>query len=99
MAETTKKGNAPETRTVKVTYAGYTCVCIVKDWGDSESIDIEVKVGKQSVFKVYDCRIVDGENGKFLSFPSRKGSDGNYYNRARITDSDMCEAIIAAIEE
>jgi len=99
MAETTKKGNAPETRTVKGTYAGYTCVCIVKDWGDSESIDIEVKVGKQSVFKVYDCRIVDAENGKFLSFLSRKGSDGNYYNRARITDSDMCEAIIAAIEE
>ena len=33
MAKTTKKGNAPETRTVKVTYTGYTCVCIVKDWG------------------------------------------------------------------
>ena len=99
MAKTTKKGNAPETRTVKVTYTGYTCVCIVKDWGDSESIDIEVTVGKQSLFTVYGCRIVDGKNGKFLAFPSRKGSDGNYYNHARITDADMCEAIIEAIEE
>ena len=99
MAKTTKKGNAPETRTVKVTYTDYTCVCIVKDWGDSESVDIEVTVGKQSLFTVYGCRIVDGKNGKFLSFPSRKDSDGNYYNYARITDSDMCDAIIEAIEE
>ena len=56
MAKTTKKGNAPETRTVKVTYTGYTCVCTVKDWGDSESVDIEVTVGKQSLFTVYRQR-------------------------------------------
>lgn len=99
MEKTTKKGNAPATRTVKVTYTLYTCVCIVKDWGDSETIDIEITVGKQSLFIVYGCRIVEGKNGKFLAFPSRKGSDDNYYNYARITDTDMCEAIIEAIEE
>lgn len=99
MAKTTKKGNAPETRTVKVTYTGYTCACTVKDWGDSESVDIEISVGKQSLFTIYGCRIVAGKNGKFLAFPSRKGSDGNYYNHARINDSDMCDAIIDAITD
>lgn len=29
---------------------------------------------------IYGCRLVDGKNGTFVSFPSRKGSDGNYYS-------------------
>ena len=99
MAKTTKKGNAPETRTVTVPYTGYTCARLVKDWGENETVDMQITVGKQSLFIGYGCRIVDSKNGKCLSFPSRTGSDGHYYSHARITDKDMCKAIIEAIEE
>lgn len=28
---------------------------------------------------IYGCRVVEGKNGDFISFPQRKGSDGKYY--------------------
>lgn len=37
---------------------------------------------------IYGCRIVSGKNGDFISFPSRKGSDGKYYNHAYIDLTD-----------
>lgn len=33
--------------------------------------------------------ICDGKNGMFLSLPSRKGKDGNYYNDVTIYDKDF----------
>ena len=29
---------------------------------------------------IYNCKIVDGKKGPFLSYPSYEGSDGKYYN-------------------
>lgn len=29
---------------------------------------------------IYGCVLREGRNGAFISFPSRKGSDGKYYN-------------------
>lgn len=31
---------------------------------------------------IYNCRIVDGKKGAFLSFPYYQGLDGKYYNYA-----------------
>jgi DNA-binding cell septation regulator SpoVG len=44
--------------------------------------------------------VVEGKNGDFLSFPSRKGKDGKYYSIcwARLSEDDQKE-IIAAIEK
>lgn len=52
---------------------------------------------------IYNCKIVDGKNGYFLSMPSYEGSDDNYYNYAYINkDSDLSTEIndlVASLEE
>ena len=49
---------------------------------------------------IYGMTVVEGKNGDFLSFPSRKGNDGKYYSIcwARLSEDDQ-NAIIAAIEK
>lgn len=39
------------------------------------AFDIEI-----NGIKIYGCTIMQGKNGRFISFPQRKGSDGKYYN-------------------
>lgn len=48
---------------------------------------------------IYGCKLLEGSNGVFIAFPSRKGSDGKYYNHARFTDMpvDLPDAIAEAI--
>lgn len=29
---------------------------------------------------IYGCRVVEGKNGDFISFPQQKGRDNKYYN-------------------
>lgn len=49
---------------------------------------------------IYNCRVVEGKNGDFVSFPSRKGSDGNYYSHAyiKLTDEDT-KKIVGLVEK
>lgn len=49
--------------------------------------------------KVYGCRVAEGKNGDFISFPSRKGTDGKYYNHVYIPlGEDDQKAILEAVE-
>lgn len=49
--------------------------------------------------KVYGCRVVEGKNGDFISWPSRKGSDDKYYNYVYIPlGEDDQKAILEAVE-
>lgn len=50
---------------------------------------------------VYGCRIYDGSDGKpFISFPSRKGNDGKYWNHvyAKLSEEQV-EDLAKQIEE
>mgnify|MGYP002515963600 CR=1 FL=1 len=49
---------------------------------------------------IYNCRVVEGKNGDFISFPARKGSDGNYYSHAyiKLTEDDT-KKIIGQVEK
>lgn len=49
---------------------------------------------------IYNCRVVEGKNGDFISFPARKGSDGNYYSHAyiKLTEDDT-KKIIGLVEK
>ena len=49
---------------------------------------------------IYGCRVVEGKNGDFISFPQKKGNDGKYWNIAyvKLTD-DEAKAIIAEVEK
>lgn len=43
---------------------------------------------------IYNCKIVEGKKTNFLSMPSYKGSDDNYYNYVYIDkDSDLAAEI------
>ena len=35
---------------------------------------------------IKDCRLVDGVNGLFISYPSKKGNDGVYYDSLWLSD-------------
>jgi len=64
---------------------------------DDGAITFDMIINEVSI---YGCRLVDGKNGKFVSFPSRKGKDGNYYSHAfyKLTNDDTAN-IVAQIEE
>lgn len=49
---------------------------------------------------IYNCRVIEGKNGDFISFPARKGSDGNYYSHAyiKLTDEDT-KKIVGQVEK
>ena len=49
---------------------------------------------------IYGCRLVEGKNGIFVSFPQRKGNDGKYYNiaYAPLSGADI-DNIVAQIEK
>ena len=49
---------------------------------------------------IYNCRVVEGKNGDFISFPARKGSDGNYYSHVYIKlTGDDTKKIIGLVEK
>lgn len=48
-----------------------------KEYKNSCFIDLRI-----NGVKIYGCRYVEGKNGDFISFPSHKGKDGEYYNDA-----------------
>ena len=49
---------------------------------------------------INNCRVVEGKDGDFISFPSRKGNDGKYYKHvyANISPEDS-KAILAKVEK
>ena len=89
----------------KVTYlttkvAGMTIEIVKKAWSDGGvSCDVTLSINKAEIVTIYGIRVVEGKNGKFLSMPSRKGSDGTYYSHARIVDNDICNAIVETVTE
>lgn len=48
---------------------------------------------------IYGCKVVEGKNGDFISFPSHKGKDGKYWNHVyiKLSDDDTKE-IISQVE-
>ncbi len=50
---------------------------------------------------IYGCKIVEGKNGDFVSFPSRKGKNGKYYSYAYVkltaSDVDAIESLISTM--
>ena len=66
---------------------------------DDGSITFNMQV--DGFVTIYGCRIYDGKDGKpFIAFPSRKGSDGKYWNHVFIKLSDdQAEDIARQVEE
>lgn len=84
-----------------------------KDHGDVFKVDnvryVEGKNGKNGFafftliyydMKIYSCKVLTGEHGDFVAFPSSKGKDGNYYNIAwmELSEADT-KSIIKMVED
>lgn len=69
----------------------------VKEWKDG-GITLTLVVNG---ITIHGCRIIQTEKGDwFLSFPSRKGSDGKYYKHVWFeVDDAMKELIEAAVNK
>ena len=46
----------------------------------SFNLILRTGAGKDPFMIVRGCRIVQGQNGEFISYPSRKQDDGKYWN-------------------
>lgn len=69
-----------------------------KDNGITFALNLELE--EDRVCTIYGCRIVGGKQGNFISFPSRKGTDGKYYSHAYIAlTTEETEEIIQAVME
>lgn len=80
------KFNTGNTQAKEQIKAATLSVSHVKEWDNGVTFTLTV-----DRVSIYGCRIVSGKNGDFISFPSRKGSDGKYYNHAYIdlTDTEI----------
>ena len=95
-----KQSTNPKVMNHTTKVAGVTIEVAKKIWSDdSVSCDVTLSINKAEIVTVYGIRLVDGKKGKFLSMPSRKGSDGKYYSHARIVDNDICNAILETVTE
>lgn len=94
------KSTNPKTTYLTTKVAGMTIEIVKKTWSDGGvSCDVTLSINKAEIVTIYGIRLVEGKNGKFLSMPSRKGSDGTYYSHARIVDNDICNAILETVTE
>ena len=94
------KSTNPKTTYLTTKVAGVSIEIVKKTWSDGNiSCDVTLSINKAEIVTVYGIRVVEGKNGKFLSMPSRKGSDGTYYSHARIVDNDICNAILETVTE
>ena len=94
------KSNTPKTTNLTTKVAGVTIEIVKKTWSDdSISCDVTLSIAKAELVTIYGIRVVDSKKGKFLSMPSRKDSNGNYYSHARIVDDDISNAILETVTE
>ena len=99
MAKNTTKGNNEnkERETIKIT-----SISLPED----KVREVKGKKGTTIFFTmkingvtIYNCKIMHGKNGDFISFPQTQGKDGNYYSIVWVplSDSDS-EKIIAKVK-
>ena len=66
------------------------------EWKDGNvSFALDLPLANGQTITIYNCRITKGKSGKFIGFPSRKGTDGKYYSHVYFELSEeLTEAII-----
>lgn len=72
----------------------------VKNYSDSVCFfDLYIR-SEIGIVVIYSCKVISGEKGDFIAFPSTKGSNDKYYNHAWIKmDDDIIEAIVNAVSD
>ena len=75
-------------------------VANVRNYSDSVCFfDLYVR-SELGIIVIYSCKVITGEKGDFIAFPSSEGSNKKYYNHAWIKLSDeTTEAIVNAVSD
>ena len=99
MAKNTTKGNNEnkERETIKITSISLPEDTVREVKGTKgTTIFFTMKINGVTI---YNCKIMHGKNGDFISFPQTQGKDGNYYSIVWVplSDSDS-EKIIAKVK-
>ena len=60
-------------------------------WFDGQypsfNLMIASAAGKEPFLEIKGCKIVEGQNGPFISYPSRKQDNGKYWNHVYVSDA------------
>ena len=85
--------NANNTKAIKVdSYRVLRAVCV----GENNTVLFDLELNG---VKLYGLKVVEGKNGDFIGFPSKKAKNGEYYSLfyAQLSADDQ-KAILAAVE-
>lgn len=67
--------------------------------GTRDRFSLSVELDKDLRIGINGCRVVDGKNGLFISFPAWKDKEGNYHDYSYVTlNADQTERIISALD-
>jgi len=58
----------------------------IEHHGDQFNIQLSAKAGEDHFLAIKGCRIIDGANGQFVSFPSRRMDSGKYWTHVWAND-------------
>ena len=81
MAYTRKTKKQNEWKAVK-NMSGFSVI------GSKERFSISFEPFDGMLIAIHGCRVVNGQNGEFISFPAWKDKEGNYHDYAYMTFSD-----------
>ena len=65
---------------------------------DQFNVQLSTKAGEDHFLAIKGCRIVQGSNGPFVSFPSRKMDSGKYWSHAWGSDKFQAAVLKAHAE-
>ena len=59
---------------------------VIEHHGDQFNVQLSSKAGEEHFLAIKGCRIINGQNGPFVSFPSRKMESGKYWTHVWAND-------------
>lgn len=69
----------------------------IRKTSDEGKMKAVVSITFDDEFVVHDIKIIDGQNGLFVSMPSRKMGEGDFRDIAHPLNQDMRSRIVAAV--
>lgn len=82
-----RKTNANSKKKETITLRGVDTEIVIIPYEDDKMLGFAT-LTIYGFIKIYNCKVIDGENGIFLAMPNYKGSDNKYYSHAYLDDED-----------
>lgn len=94
----TKKADGNKKATAKISNMNFVINRAIEFNGGGISFDMQVELLDGLMLSFYRLGVREGKEGSFISYPSYKGTDGNYYHYfyLPLTD-DLQDKIIQAV--